>query len=70
VPRTGWPDEFVKNRPKCSPTYFSLKFSDNLKRAKIAQKCGQVFLIFKKSNPSPNGKRLTQSGHPGPSHLM
>jgi hypothetical protein len=34
----GWPDEWRKNRPKCSPTFFGKKIINNFYREKIVKK--------------------------------
>jgi hypothetical protein len=31
----GWPNEFIKNRPKCSPARFLSQFTHNLCRGKM-----------------------------------
>jgi hypothetical protein len=44
---SGWPKEFVKNRPKCSPTYFLSKLMHTFNSGKSSPKIRAISVIFK-----------------------
>jgi hypothetical protein len=63
---SGWPDDFVKKRPKCSPRHFFVKINtqlflwqklpQNLNTCEIFNNC--------QSKQSPKRRKIAQSGHP------
>jgi hypothetical protein len=59
---TGWPDEFVKNRPKCSPTAFLSKIVHNFYCVKKSHKNSVIKNCPKKIIPRYAKNRQFWSG--------
>jgi hypothetical protein len=63
---SGWPDEFVKSCPKCSPTHFFVK-TNSRAMEKMPKNTGYFCKFQNKhsvSEQKPKMRKIAQSGHP------